>query len=459
MKFDVAQKIADAVLYEGYLLYPYRRSAVKNHARWQFGLLVPRNYSENSGSDPWSLQTECLIESSGAPVLDLKVRFLQVQARSVEEAINGEKFVFRPVDKLEIDGKEFLTWDEATEREVEHDGIAIDQLLSSERELSVFVPLGREIESLSGSDGRINGRIVRERWAIRGMIRLTAERMGRVIKIRIRIENLSEGPKQYPADRMLALRQSFVATHTLLSVSDGAFVSLIDPPEWARDAAASCVNLRAWPVLVGEKGRRDIMLSAPIILYDYPQVAPESPGDLFDLTEIDELLTLRTMTLTEDEKREVRETDSRAAALLDRVDRLPHAMFSRLHGSVRYFRDATDHKHEPEPIQWWNPDQDRALSPETDQVIIQGVAVSKGSRVVLKPGCRPADAQDMFLRGRSAIVEAVFSDLEGQKYLAVTLLEDPGADLQRSQKRFLYFYPEEVEPVGVTPTEGSHSSD
>jgi hypothetical protein len=132
-------------------------------------------------------------------------------------------------------------------------------------------------------------------------------------------------------------------------------------------------------------------------------------------------------------------------------------MFSGLHGSVRYLRDATDHKHEPEPIQWWNPDQDGALSPETDQVIVQGVAVAKGSRVVLKPGCRPADAQDMFLRGRSAIVEAVFSDLEGQKYLAVTLLEDPGADLQRSQKRFLYFYPEEVEPVGVTPTEGSFS--
>jgi hypothetical protein len=380
-----------------------------------------------------------------------------VQARSVEEAVNGEKFVFRPVDKLEIDGKELLTWDEATEREVEQDGIAIDQLLSSEREFSVFVPPGREIESLNGSDGRINGRIVRERWAIRGMIRLTAERMGRVIKIRIGIENLSEGPKQSPADRMLALRQSFLATHTLLSVSDGAFISLIDPPEWARDAAASCVNLRAWPVLAGEKGRRDIVLFAPIILYDYPQVAPESPGDLFDLTEIDELLTLRTMTLTEDEKREVRETDSRAAALLDRVDRLPQAMFSGLHGSVRYLRDATDHKHEPEPIQWWNPDQDGALSPETDQVIVQGVAVAKGSRVVLKPGCRPADAQDMFLRGRSAIVEAVFSDLEGQKYLAVTLLEDPGADLERSQKRFLYFYPEEVEPVGVTPTEGSFS--
>jgi hypothetical protein len=448
MKFDVAQKIADAVLYEGYLLYPYRRSAVKNHARWQFGVLVPRSYSENSGSDPWSLQTECLVESGKAPMLHLKVRFLQLQARNVEEAINDEEFLFHPVDKLAVEGKELLTWEEAIEREVEQDGIEIDQLLSSEREFSFEIPGGREIETLGGGNRHLNGRIVRERFAISGMIRLTAESIGPLIKIRIRLENLSEWPNEWPLDRALALRRSFIAIHTLLSVSDGAFLSLIDPPEGARDAAASCVNLHAWPVLAGEKGRRNIMLSAPIILYDYPQIAPESPGDLFDLTEIDELLTLRTMTLTGDEKREVRETDPRAAAILDRIDSLPDNIFSRLHGSMRYFRNACDHKDEPEPISWWNPNRDGSVSAETDQVLIQGVSVSKGSCVVLKLGCRPADAQDMFFRGRSAIVEAVFSDFEGKKYLAVTLLDDPGADLQRSQKRFLYFYPEEVEPVG-----------
>src|SRR5882724_9364332 len=166
MKFAVAQKIADAVLYEGYLLYPYRRSAAKNQARWQFGVLLPRSYSENHGTDPWSLQTECLLEPGKSSMLYLKVRFLQLQARNVEETTDTHEFLFRPVDKLVLDEKELFTWEEAIEREVGQDVIAIDQLLSSEREISVDIPGGQNSESLSSSDGQMKGRIVRERWAL-----------------------------------------------------------------------------------------------------------------------------------------------------------------------------------------------------------------------------------------------------------------------------------------------------
>lgn len=455
MKFDVAQKIADAVLYEGYLLYPYRRSAAKNQARWQFGVLVPRSLSESSGSDRWSLQTECLLEPGAAPELHFKIRFLQLQARIVEESCDPQGFQFRAVDKLEINGKRYLTWDEAVEREVEHDGTPFEQLLSSGRELSVDVAGGRDVEPLHGPDDRVVARILKERWPIHGRIRLAAERCGGLIKVRLRVENLTEWPDSSPADRNLALRRSFIATHALLSIADGAFVSLIDPPEWAREAAASCVNLHAWPVLAGENGRRDVMLSAPIILYDYPQIAPESAGDLFDLTEIDELLTLRTMTLTGDEKREVRETDERAAAILDRIDTLPDEIFDRLHGTVRSFSDTAG----KEALAGSNAGLGPPVSPETDHVVIDAIAVSKGSRVLLKPGCRLADAQDMFLRGRTAIVEAVFSDFEGKNYLAVTLLDDPAADLQRAQKRFFYFYPDEVQPVGSSRTEANSAKD
>ncbi len=449
MKLEAAQKIADAILYEGYLLYPYRRSAAKNQARWQFGVLVPRSYSETSGSDPWNLQTECLIDSGKAPVLHLRIRFLQLQARIVEEVDDAQALMFKPVDKIAIDGKEFLTWEEAIEREVEHNEIDIQQLLSSARELSFDIPGGRDVEILGDSGGQSRARIVRERWAIHGRIRLAAETVGGLIKIYVGIENITEWPNGSGENRSLALRQSLIATHSILSLNDGAFLSLIDPPERAREAAACCVNLHAWPVLIGEKGRPDTLLSAPIILYDYPQVAPESPGDFFDLTEIDELLTLRTMTLTDDEKREIRGTDPRAAAVLDRADGLPDEILAQLHGSVRYFRDATNHEPGAELIQSSNPDLDAAVSPETDHVWVDGIAVSKGSSVVLRPGCRPADVQDMFFRDRTAIVEAVFSDLEGKKYLAVTLLDDPAADLQRSQKRFLYFYPDEIAPLDV----------
>ena len=91
-------------------------------------------------------------------------------------------------------------------------------------------------------------------------------------------------------------------------------------------------------MLVGASGERDVMLSSPIILYDYPQLAPESPGDLFDGTEIDEILSLRILTLTDDEKREIRETDERARLILERTESLPEEQFLKLHGVLRGLR-------------------------------------------------------------------------------------------------------------------------
>jgi hypothetical protein len=201
-------------------------------------------------------------------------------------------------------------------------------------------------------------------------------------------------------------------------------------------------------VLVGDEGERDIILSSPIILYDYPQVASESPGDLFDATEIDEILALRTMTLTDDEKAEARATDTHAAAIIDRVDTLPPEMLDRLHGAVRYLRKSTTQlTGEPENVPWWDPGIDASVSPETDSLIVGGVSVARGSHVRLCPGHRRADAQDMFLEGRLATVEAVFSDVDGKNYVAVTLADDLAADLHRWHGRYLYFAPDEIEPV------------
>ncbi|HUC30940.1 MAG TPA: hypothetical protein VMR80_15190, partial [Candidatus Acidoferrum sp.] len=85
-------------------------------------------------------------------------------------------------------------------------------------------------------------------------------------------------------------------------------------------------------------GYRDTMLASPIILYDYPQIAPESAGDLFDGTEIDEILSLRIMTLTDEEKREIRASDDRARQILERTENMPAEQFMKLHGTVRGMR-------------------------------------------------------------------------------------------------------------------------
>jgi hypothetical protein len=443
MSFETAQKVADAVLYEGYVLYPYRASAVKNQLRWQFGVIVPRGYSEGGGTEPWATQTECLVDPENAPVLDLRIRFLQVQARRVEEAVGGQRGLFRPVSALEVDGQRLVTWDEGVERELDYFDIALAEVLEKEKTIVFDIPAGRNEELLRAA----RGRIVRELWPISGVLRARAELLGSAIKVQIRVENLSAWPEDAGADRNHALRQSLVGAHTLIRVRDGTFISLLEAPEWARAAAASCVNLHTWPVLVGEAQEHDVMLSSPIILYDYPRIAAESPGDLCDATEIDEILTLRTMTLTDEEKREARGTDTRAAAILDRIDQMPPEILERLHGAIRYLRAprATASENTESPP-WWDPGADASVSAETDSIQIGGVSVSRGSRVRLRPGCRRADAQDIFLDGRIATVEAVFLDVENKRYLGVTLADDPAAELHQWHGRFLYFSPDEVEP-------------
>jgi hypothetical protein len=221
-----------------------------------------------------------------------------------------------------------------------------------------------------------------------------------------------------------------------------------------------------------------VVLSSPITLYDRPEIAPESPGDFFDATEIDELLSLRTLTLTEEEKREARGTDPRAAEIIDRVEAMPPELLERLHGAIRspgprrgwdHPESAGEHRTWREPASvddpagvfdtdgrpWWDPGSAMpesagggrpTASPETDSVVVAGTVVARGSRVRLCPAGR-ADAQDMFVVGRVAEVEAVLMDVDGGTHLAVILEDDPGADIRREQGRFLYFAPEEVEPL------------
>jgi hypothetical protein len=447
MSFERARKIADAVLYEGYLLYPYRASSRKNQLRFQFGVLAPRDWSVAGGSEHWWMNTDCIVEAEKKAKLIGKVRFLQVQRRIVEvtDATDPEKF--REVDSIEIDGRLLTSWEEGIEREVVFESV-LNELGADERLVHFAFEPARCAEPVDSSHSTATARIVRDVSMIAGVVRIKAERInGSLIKLSARIENLTPW-QDANASRDEVLRASFVGAHTILSISDGSFVSLTDPPEWALASAARCSNIRTWPVLIGAGAERDVVLSSPIILQDYPEIAPESPGDLFDATEIDEILTLRTMTLTDEEKREARATDPRASAIIDRVDAMPPEMLDRLHGAMRYLRDATG---QPASIKndvpWWDPGADASVSPETDSVEIDGIAVSKGRRVLLRPGARRADAQDMFLAGRIAEVQGVFIDVENRRYLAVTLEDDPAAEFHQWHGRYFYFSPDEVEPL------------
>ncbi len=456
MSVERARKIADAVLYEGYVLYPYRASSGKNQVRWQFGVLAPREWSAAGGCEhSWS-QTECLIEDEFE--LAGTVRFLQIQSRIVEQLVDSDADSFLKKESLEAEAELWTSWDEAIEREVEF--VLSSESSHDERLIDFEFPASRTTEAIVTKSGHRVGRFVRESTTVKGTIRVSAEPIeeSRALrKLHLRIENMTPW-SDASASRDVVMRSSLIGVHALIEAKRGKFVSLIDPPEWAKAAAQKCSNVRTWPVMVGEDGDRDVVLSSPIILYDYPQIAPESPGDLYDATEIDEILTLRTMTLTDDEKRQARATDPRAAAIIDRVDDMPPEMLDKLHGALRYLRGATTADTETpvennsagvEPPPWWDPGADASVSPETDSVQVGEVSVAKGCRVRLRPGSRRSDAQDMFLAGKTARVEAVYFDVEEHEYLAVTLEGDPAADFMQTHGRFLYFYPDEVEPLEV----------
>lgn len=407
--FERARRIADAVLYEGYVLYPYRASARKNRFRWTFGVLAPRAWSAAGGCEPSSMRVECLIECDGAVELEGCLRFLQVERRAVEEA--GAEGRFVAVDSLDVEGEQLITWEEGMEREIPFALGLPGAPTGLEAQLA-----GSHEERLVGSAGRVAGRVVRTQRPLAVTIASRAEPLAgrRLWKLTLTVQNVTPFA-EVAAAREEAVASSLVGAHLLLSLKKGAFVSLLDPPPAARAAAAACCNQGAFPVLAGEPGARDLLLASPIVLYDHPQIAPESPGDSFDGTEVDELLALSTRSLTDAEKREARATDARAAAVIDRAEGLSQEALLGLHGRTR----------------------------------TTGISWQPGCRVRIRlgsaAGARRTDAQDMFLQGRVGTVEEVREDFEGRTYLALLLDDDPGAELHRWYGRHLHFSPDEVE--------------
>ena len=431
MNLDPVRKIADAVLYEGYILYPYRASAQKNQSRWQFGVVMAPGYAAAEESETSFTRAECVLEHGGQPAVRVLLRFLQVQRRTS----GGES------SAAEI-------WDEAVEREIE--AAADAAALFGDGVTRAF--------TVEGGEDR-EGDVVRRREPLAGAVTMRAAEVPgpwRAVKLQVRVENRTD-LGSVPRRREDALPTSLVAAHAIITAEGGKFLSMTDPPEWAAPAVAGCRNEGGWPVLADPDNR--VMLSSPIILYDHPELAAESPGELYDGTEIDEILTLRTMALSDDEKAEARATDPRAAALLDRVDSMDPQVLARLHGTLRSPGGSPRPAAEPPTLTetgeiqglegaapWWDPDADASVSPDTDSVTIGGRPIARGSLVRLRPGARRADAQDMFLVGRVAEVQAVLHDVDDNPYLAVSLHGQPDEDLRIAHGRFLYFMTDEVEP-------------
>ncbi|HEV7996156.1 MAG TPA: hypothetical protein VGP52_07850 [Stellaceae bacterium] len=408
-------EIARAILYEGYILYPYRPSAIKNRQRWTFGGVFPRAWAETEGGDPWHMQTQCLLRGNADAAVEVRVCFLQIVVREVYKLdLQG--------DDAEAAGEKVaapVPWEEAIEREIVVPELPIVGLRDGPVSVPFDIPEVSEREPVADA-GLVAGYVMRTAAALRGSIAIAADEVaGGVYRLSVRIENTTPWPVG-KRRRENAQRSALASTHTILGVRDGAFLSLIDPPAELREAAAACVNQGAWPVLVGGEWDSDTMLAAPIILYDNPRIAPESPGDLFDGTEIDEILTLRILAMTDAEKQEMAAADTHARALLERVEALTPAQFGRLHGAMR--------------------------RPGSQVDLAAGAALAVGARVRLNPK-RRADIIDIVLKDQEAVIEAIERDFEDRVHVAVTLVDDPGRDLglDRYPGHRFFFAEDEVE--------------
>ena len=332
MSADPVRQIADAVLYEGYVLWPYRRSAIKNQRRWTFGGVYPRSHSEGREDDPWEMQTQCLLRAAPGARVEVDVRFLQVVRREVARRTPAG---LERVEELVVGGSRYLAWDEAVER-----ALSVAPLVVADERVSATTPVaidaGQRLEELTDPAGDPAGAVLRSWKRLAGSIEVEAEPLAEKLhRLTVRIANTS--PSAADGPRGAALRRTFCSTHTVLHASAGEFVSLTDPPSELAEVAAACRNAGTWPVLVGEPEDRSTLLSSPIILEDYPRIAPESPGDLFDGGEIDQLLVLNILSLTDEEKAEMRDSDPRTREILERTEALSEEELMRLHGTIREF--------------------------------------------------------------------------------------------------------------------------
>ncbi len=434
--WDRARAVADAVLYEGYLLYPYRATSAKNQSRWQFGVLGPQDAEQRGIGEDDSLSADVLVQPGATTMLSVVVRFLQLQHRAVQRDTGDGRF--EPTDELADSDRSWLTWDEAVEHEIPFGPFRLAELTDTLR-LPLVVSSGEEVETIDG------GRLLRTRRELRADVTLSAEPDDGLSRVRIAVRNIAP-----PAgDKDDAIATSLIGTHVLTEVQDGQFVSLLEPPPEATGAVARCQRHRCFPVLAGPAGATDLMLISPIILYDHPEIAEQSDGALYDSCEIDEILTLRIMTMTDEEKAQARATDPLAAQIIDRCDTMSPEALLNLHGVLRDPHAAADPgliPEVPEGIDWWDPMADNAVNPGVDAVLVNGVRVSSGSRVRLRP-TRRADAQDLFYADRVARVTSVHETVDGETHIGVVIEDDPAADLHEWYGRYLYFAPDEVEPL------------
>lgn len=275
------EKICNALLYEGYALFPYRKNALKNQKRFNFGVLSPKVWAEKQMNEQHFQQTEILVLAENESKLSFKTRFLELSDDS--------------------------EWQTAVEKKIED-------------EFSLSEPKTLEYKEDS----------------LCGKIEISTKKLTEdLFKIRFIFENLTKSENCESLSREEVLQFSFVSTHTIFEIENGKFVSLLETPNEFVNQAKSLRNINILPVLIGDKFKQNIILASPIILYDFPEIAENSLENFFDGLEIDELMILNLLALPDEEKRQIAETDELTKKILDKIESATPEDLLKLHAHLR----------------------------------------------------------------------------------------------------------------------------
>jgi hypothetical protein len=377
---EALEQLLDSLLYEGYALYPYTPGATKNATPTPFGIVYPPVYAATLPSTFDRLELRCALVAPPDAVLRGEVRCL---------VASGHRHT-------------------AAAHTLDLPGAMVGALGAQPAEKEVTVDAG------SGPPLRVG-------------LRLGARRLDRATyEVWLRAENrtlVSSG-----LDRGGALARSLLATHPVLRVTGGRFVSPLE---------RACPSINTFPVLATPED--DVVIGATIVLPDHPQIAPESRGELFDSTEIEEALLLHVQALSDSEREQIERQDPAVREMIARAAAATPEEIVSLHGRVELRDPQTDEPpHEPSYL----------VDPRAgeDAVEVDGKSFRRGGKVVIRPG-PDADLHARMLEGRTATIERIFTAYDGATHLAVTIDDDPGQGLLRDTGRYLYFFPPEVEVI------------
>jgi predicted nucleotidyltransferase len=337
-ELSTLEKITRTVLYEGYAIFPYRRSSAKNVKPIPFGTVYPQVYQKHHSELHAATQTQCILQASEQASVKITVRFLHLRRKRLLR-IDPENFgqnQFQSRDIIEIDDQTYESGWEALEREIDIGTHKLSDLINEPYKEAIHFEEEQTSDIIYDKDGKVAGNMLFQQDEINGELWITAKPAGIVedgYMITVNVGNTTTVDNAAGCSRDEVYGQSFLSANTILATDQGKFISQTDPPQDWREVNEACENINTWPVLIDKNNKT--MLSSPIVLYDYPEIAPESRGINFDSTEIEEMLMLQVAALTDEEKQEVEQSDSKMKAMLERVKNTTPGELLKLHGGFK----------------------------------------------------------------------------------------------------------------------------